>query len=165
MALLYQNLDEILDEVGSKEKVFEQKIDASTGEIWEMTNSLLEKFLSGYTPVEYFDDESSTPYFFLFHTLLSAIDNAALHGNKRKKGTAVSVTIFGKNDSYLFRIEDQGPGFKFRERIDQFNEGDENYYTNGGCGFIAFDLYDHTVSYEGEGNIINIHIAQPIACS
>lgn len=48
-------------------------------------------------------------------SVLEAVTNSVVHGNKKNPEKKVSLTFNAFNDSFVFTIEDEGPGFDYTQ--------------------------------------------------
>jgi hypothetical protein len=83
---------------------------------------------------------------------MEAFRNACMHG-----APPIKFEIYLGKQGSVFRIQDSGQGFDFSEKIRKMRAG-EKYWKHHGIGLATFEHPYCLVSYEGKGNIVNMHL-------
>ncbi len=81
--------------------------------------------------------------------------NSFEYGNRLDGSLPISVKIFDGVNGAVLRIRDSGDGFDFRERVE--NTGEKPKYF-GNKGFWNFAKESYSVSFEGDGSILNLEV-------
>lgn len=98
--------------------------------------------------------------------LTEAVNNAIYHGNKQDPEKKVKVQYQADEDTFYFRIEDEGPGFDFDNIPDPTSP--ENLEKPNGRGvFLMRHLSDH-MEFSEDGRIVELrftNLSKPIEVS
>jgi serine/threonine-protein kinase RsbW len=87
--------------------------------------------------------------------LTEAVNNAIFHGNRQDPDKNVKLKFSASNESLIFIIEDEGPGFDYENLPDPTSP--ENLEKPNGRGvFLMRNLAD-AVSFSDNGRIVEIH--------
>lgn len=98
--------------------------------------------------------------------LTEAVNNAIYHGNKQDPDKSVNVQYQADEDTFYFRIEDEGPGFDF-ENIPDPTSPENLEKPNGRGVFLMSHLSDEMVFSE-DGRIVELrflNLSKPIEVS
>ena len=98
--------------------------------------------------------------------LTEAVNNAIYHGNKQDPNKLVNVKYQADEDTFYFRIEDEGPGFDF-ENIPDPTSPENLEKPNGRGVFLMSHLSDEMVFSE-DGRIVELrflNLSKPIEVS
>ncbi|MCX8147353.1 MAG: hypothetical protein N3D84_02710 [Candidatus Woesearchaeota archaeon] len=112
----------------------------------------LREIINKYYSLEFFNNSSK-----IFDSrcpLSTSIENAYNRGNL-KQSYPLSVKLFFGDNGFILRVRDSGNGFDFNETQRKY-ERKERYFCGGGAGFRSYNNSLAEVSFEGNGNIINI---------
>lgn len=88
--------------------------------------------------------------------ICAAIENALTRGNNKQIYLPISIKIFSGKSGGILRLRDCGPGFNFKRKINQMKSRICRYFKGYGHGLKSLDKSNYEVSYEGNGNIINM---------
>ena len=89
-------------------------------------------------------------------TLMEIIDNAFNRGNMAFD-KPITINLYETNDKIAVQIKDSGSGFDYKTKIAQLNAG-EVYFQGHGCGLRRMKNSEWEISYEGNGNTVNVLI-------
>jgi serine/threonine-protein kinase RsbW len=81
--------------------------------------------------------------------LTEAVNNGLQHGNKTNPDTNIEITFKVKNDTLIFTVKDQGPGFDYENLPDPTDPGNIEKPTGRGI-FLMKHLCDN-VTFEEKG--------------
>ena len=70
----------------------------------------------------------------------------------------VTIKLFRGQKGHVLRLEDSGEGFNHEELVAEMRAGSEEFYQRNGGGLRTFDRKPYQISYEGNGNVINMQI-------
>jgi len=118
--------------------------------------ALLEDYLSELTK-EYNIPEETYPNILI--SLTEAVNNAIHHGNCCDESKQVKVHVVrlhkAGDDSLVFRVEDQGPGFDPHNVPNPTLE--ENVGKSGGRGLYLMKALSQDLQYHDNGRAVEIH--------
>jgi len=83
-----------------------------------------------------------------------AVNNAIKHGNQGDKSKNVSLTLSLDNNTISFKVEDEGPGFDYRNLPDPTSP--ENLEKPGGRGIFLMKHLSDDVTFKNGGNIVHL---------
>lgn len=83
-----------------------------------------------------------------------SVNNAVKHGNKEDKDKNVSLSLFLKDNSISFVIEDEGAGFDFNNLQDP--TAPENIDKVGGRGIFLMKHLSDEVYFKNEGRSVEL---------
>lgn len=136
------------EEILSLEVIPEQSSYMVYGDVLAWQQSMLQEIdgiLSEYNPCEEYDGFSES--------LLYAVENAWMHGNRQDSSLPIHIAIYQATDGLAFEVSDQGTGFDVQGTIGKFKKNDEVevYYTNLGMGMMTFDESPCIIAYNESG--------------
>jgi anti-sigma regulatory factor (Ser/Thr protein kinase) len=85
--------------------------------------------------------------------LRNALGNAYKHGNGYDPTKAVSAEIELTRNGILIAVTDEGEGFDVEETFRRF-QSQQDYFVNGGAGFLNLHRATSTVAYENGGRTV-----------
>jgi serine/threonine-protein kinase RsbW len=83
-----------------------------------------------------------------------SVNNAVKHGNKEDKEKNVNLSLFMKENSISFLIEDEGPGFDHNNLQDP--TAPENIDKIGGRGIFLMKHLSDEVHFKNEGRSVEL---------
>ncbi len=98
--------------------------------------------------------------------LTEAVNNAIYHGNKQDSSKIVIVKYAASNDSFFFRIEDDGAGFDFSNVPDPTSP--ENIEKPNGRGVFLMKHLSDELQFLDAGRIVEIsfkNLSKPVSVS
>lgn len=81
-----------------------------------------------------------------------ALNNAVIHGNRMDPGKTVRFRLLEREGGFDLEIEDDGPGFDWRQRLQARSKTDDV----SGRGHEIFRNYAQAVRYNREGNAMTL---------
>ncbi len=81
-----------------------------------------------------------------------ALNNAMIHGNRLAPGKTVRFRLLEREGGFDLEIEDDGPGFDWRRRLQASSRADDV----SGRGHEIFRNYAQAVRYNHEGNAMTL---------
>ena len=160
MVLVNKSLDSMLDKIKCTELTsfdFFNLDEILPGEF--SGNPLIYLFGSSGYWVELMKELGPNFYQNLNGPIGHALENAFLRGNEKKRYLPVSLKVFSGRRGKVVRIRDSGQGFDFNRKINLMRAGNQNYFNGKGRGLRTMDKPGALVSYEGNGNTINIMLS------
>ena len=135
-----------------------------TGIIYFDVRELVEK-LKNYdmfiNEVDYFFNNifkeikfSRKTYGRMYLSVIEAITNAIIHGNKKNPTKFVTVKFIEKSDSYIIKVDDEGEGFDFNIVPNPLSKS--NIRKESGRGIFIIKQYADKVIFENKGASINL---------
>ncbi len=105
--------------------------------------------------LKYFLDLHSFPYdsFELVYITREALNNAVIHGNKRKSELKVEFSLCFRDNHIEMKIIDEGSGFNWR---DQLAKNSASHEATSGRGLRSIARYGYSIRFNETGNIIYI---------
>jgi hypothetical protein len=70
----------------------------------------------------------------------------------------VTIKLFKGQKGHVLRIKDSGEGFAHEALVAEMRAGSEDFYQRNGGGLRTFERKPYQISYESNGNIINMQI-------
>lgn len=98
--------------------------------------------------------------------LTEAVNNAIYHGNKQDPEKSVNVRYQADEDTFYFRIEDEGPGFDFENIPDPTSP--ENLEKPNGRGVFLMRHLSDEMTFSDDGRIVELrflNLSKPIEVS
>lgn len=83
-----------------------------------------------------------------------SVNNAVKHGNKEDKEKNVNLSLFMKENSISFIIEDEGPGFDYNNLKDPTSP--ENIDKIGGRGIFLMKHLSDEVHFKNDGRSVEL---------
>jgi serine/threonine-protein kinase RsbW len=83
-----------------------------------------------------------------------SVNNAVKHGNREDKEKNVNLSLFMKENSISFLIEDEGPGFDFNNLQDP--TAPENIDKIGGRGIFLMKHLSDEVHFKNNGRTVEL---------
>ena len=83
-----------------------------------------------------------------------SVNNAVKHGNKEDKDKNVNLSLFMKDNSISFIIEDEGSGFDYNNLKDPTSP--ENIDKIGGRGIFLMKHLSDEVHFKNEGRLVEL---------
>lgn len=83
-----------------------------------------------------------------------SVNNAVKHGNKEDKDKNVNLSLFMKENSISFIIEDEGPGFDYNNLKDPTSP--ENIDKIGGRGIFLMKHLSDEVHFKNDGRSVEL---------
>ena len=103
-------------------------------------------FIDGYSPVS----EVGSDLKLIFNELLF---NAIIHGNKEDRTKRVHVQARMINDLLVATIQDEGPGFDYRQIL-EYSQTKTALFNEHGRGMVLVCGLTDNISFNETGNII-----------
>jgi anti-sigma regulatory factor (Ser/Thr protein kinase) len=151
-----QNLEQMLETLEAPDEIYATEIIPSespymqSDDVLGWQHSLYEEI--SQTIAEYCSRDQQEDF---TTTLLYAVENAWMHGNKQNAEQPIEVHIYSGQHGLLFEVCDQGCGFDVESTIGAFyhtTESSDVYYHNLGMGMETFEESLCLISYNDYGN-------------
>lgn len=84
--------------------------------------------------------------------LREALVNAVVHGSQGDERKWVGIDLSVRGDELVVDVQDEGPGFAWREQMQQDASANEDH----GRGLSIFQAYANSVQYNEEGNRVTL---------
>lgn len=130
---------------------------ASKGENITIIERLVDELCEKYTIQE-------EHYGNILIALTEAVNNAIYHGNRQDPEKKVVVSYKADEDTFWFRIEDDGPGFDFENVPDPTSP--ENLEKPNGRGVFLMKHLSDDLQFMEDGRIVEIsfkNLSKPVA--
>jgi serine/threonine-protein kinase RsbW len=113
---------------------------------------IVESFIDNANELFSFNDDM---YGNIMVSVIEAVNNAILHGNKNEKSKMVSLSLLLIEDKFLrFIVSDEGEGFDYTNLPDP--TAPENIELEGGRGIFLISSLCDKVEFKNEGKSIEI---------
>lgn len=168
MAIVYKLLEEMVNELGGGTvmkhdtivpKTYTYPVSGSVKKMMDRKGRSKEfNWITAYQcEVSDFLEEKQFPIqreriidFEFFAALDRALENAYNHGYDSDPNGPIEILCYGCKEGLVWVVTDKGKGFNPKETHDKLKEN-ENYFENGGLGYMVFDGIDDEVSIISEG--------------
>ncbi len=156
MPVVEKSLEELLEEIEFEESARYDYIVPQ-----EVPRRVLFTFISYLQELSSFlyrykvEIENGTGYGDGHCPLFLALDNAFYRGNLEVEIYPITVKVFTGRMGLVIRIRDCGGGFDFKAVQEDFLQK-KRYYQGSGAGFRAYNNNVASVSFEGNGSVINL---------
>lgn len=113
---------------------------------------IVESFIDNANELFRFNDDM---YGNIMVSVIEAVNNAILHGNKNDKSKMISLSLLLIEDKFLrFIVSDEGEGFDYTNLPDPTSP--ENIELEGGRGIFLISSLCDKVEFKNEGKSIEI---------
>ena len=113
---------------------------------------IVESFIDNANELFSFNDDM---YGNIMVSVIEAVNNAILHGNKNDKSKMVSLSLLLIEDKFLrFIVSDEGEGFDYTNLPDP--TAPENIELEGGRGIFLINSLCDKVEFKNEGKSIEL---------